>query len=396
MLHELLAHSADLKKLVDEGYEMEVRGAYIMLHHIPYITSEKKIEYGTLITNLMLNGNKTIRPSDHTIWFTGNIPCNKDGSELSSIIWQRYGKDFGSGIVAKCGFSNKPENGYANYYEKFTRYIEIITAPAISLDSSIVVKTFRVHDNEENNIFRYKDTNSSKAGIDVINDKFREQKIAIIGLGGTGSYILDFMSKVQVSQIDLYDGDIFLQHNAFRSPGAATEQDLDECLYKVDYLKNIYFKMHLGICANHFYITEDNVHLLEKYNFVFISMDSNEEKQLIVEFLVEKGIPFIDTGIGLELADNKLCGQVRMSFVAAGEKEDAVRNVPMGKDDMENVYDSNIQIVELNALNAALAVIRYKKHVECYHDVRKNIQTIYSIIDGEIINEDNADNANVC
>lgn len=396
MLQELLVRSDDLRRLVDEGYEVEVSGAYIMLHHIPYITSEKKIEYGSLVTNLMLNGNKTIRPSDHTIWFTGTIPCDKNGDEISSIVWQRTGRNFGNGIIVKCGFSNKPQNGYTNYYEKFVRYIEIITAPAISMDSSVVVKTFRVHDNVENSVFKYKDTNSSKAGIDIINEKHYGQKIAIIGLGGTGSYILDFMSKVPVGQIDLYDGDIFSQHNAFRAPGAATEQELDECMYKVQYLKNKYSKMHLGINANHFYITEDNVNLLEQFDFIFISMDSNEDKKLIIEFLVEKKIPFVDAGIGIELVENKLCGQVRTSFVAAGKKDDAIKHVPMGKDDMENVYQSNIQIVELNALNAALAVIRYKKHVGCYHDVRQNIQTIYSIIAGEIINEDEADVTSIC
>lgn len=52
----------------------------------------------------MLNGDKTTRPSDHTIWFTGSLPCNKDGSEITSIIWQRDGKDLGNGIQANCGF----------------------------------------------------------------------------------------------------------------------------------------------------------------------------------------------------------------------------------------------------------------------------------------------------
>lgn len=396
MLHELLVHSTDLKKLVDEGYELEVRGAYVMLHHIPYVTSAKTIEYGSLITNLMLNGNRTMRPNDHTIWFTGSMPCNKDGSEISSIVWDKRGRNFGNGIVAKCGFSNKPQDGYANYYDKFTRYIEIITAPAISLDSSVVIKTFRVRDKGEGKIFNYKDTNSSKAGIDVINEKCINQKIAIIGLGGTGSYILDFMSKVPVESIDLFDGDIFSQHNAFRTPGAATTKELDECMYKVDYLKKEYSQMHLGIKANPVYITEDNLFLLDDYDFVFISMDSNEEKVKIVEYLVTKGVPFIDTGIGLELVEDKLCGQVRTTYVGAGKTEDAVRNVPMGRDDMENVYSSNIQIAELNALNASLAVISYKKHLECYHDVRKNIQTIYSINVGELMNEDETDYAEVC
>lgn len=104
MLQRLLDHSEDLRKLVNEGYELEVKGTLILVHHIPYVTKNQDIEYGSLVTNLMLNGDKTTRPSDHTIWFTGSLPCNKDGSEITSIIWQRDGKDLGNGIQANCGF----------------------------------------------------------------------------------------------------------------------------------------------------------------------------------------------------------------------------------------------------------------------------------------------------
>lgn len=391
MLQRLLDHSEDLRKLVEEGYELEVKGTLVLVHHIPYVTKEQSIEYGSLVTNLMLNGNKTIRPSDHTIWFTGSLPCNKDGTEISSIIWQRSGKDMGNGIQVKCGFSNKPPQGYPDYYQKFKRYIEIVSAPALSLDSSVVVQTYRVKEYKEDDVFRYRDTNSSKAGICALADKLQSHKIAIIGLGGTGSYILDYMSKTPVQQIDLYDGDLFLQHNAFRAPGAAAEQELDQCMHKVEYLSSKYQKMHSKVCPHAEYITEENVQILSEYDFVFISMDSNSDKKCIVNFLLEKDIPFVDTGIGLELVEGELIGQVRTSSVHGEQKYLANQYIPMGEDQEEDLYRSNIQIAELNALNAAFAVIEYKKYFDFYQDVRDNIQTIYSINVGEVINNDLSD-----
>jgi len=391
MLQRLLDHSEDLRKLVDEGYELEVKGSLIIVHHIPYVTNNKSVEYGSLVTNLMLNGNKTIRPSDHTIWFTGSIPCNKDGSEITSLIWQRNGRDLGNGISVACGFSNKPPQGYPDYYEKFKRYIDIITAPALSLDSTVVVQTYRVKESEQDDVFRYRDTNSSKAGICALNEKLQKHQIAIIGLGGTGSYILDYMSKTPVQQIALFDGDSFLQHNAFRAPGAATEQELDQCMTKVEYLSAKYEKMHSKICPHAEYITEENVHMLSEYDFVFISMDSNSDKKVILDYLLEKDIPFVDTGIGLELVEGQLLGQIRTSSIHGEQKSLAERYIPMGEDKEENVYKSNIQIVELNALNAAFAVISYKKHYGFYQDVRDNVQTIYSINVGEVINYDSSD-----
>lgn len=391
MLQRLLGHSEDLRKLVEEGYELEVKGSLVLLHHIPYVTKSQSIEYGSLVTNLMLNGNKTIRPSDHTIWFTGNLPCNKDGTEISSIIWQRNGKNLGNGVQVKCGFSNKPPQGYPDYYQKFKRYIDIISAPALSLDSSVVVQTYRVKECKDDDVFRYKDTNSSKAGICELTEKLMSHKIAIIGLGGTGSYILDYMSKAPVQQIDLFDGDLFLQHNAFRAPGAATEQELDQCMYKVEYLSNKYQKIHTRVCPHTEYITEENVHVLSEYDFVFISMDSNSDKKVIVDFLLERDIPFVDTGIGLELIEGEIIGQIRTSSIYGAQKDLVEQYIPMGDEKEDNLYRSNIQIAELNALNAAFAVIEYKKHYDFYQDVRENIQTIYSINVGEVINNDLSD-----
>ena len=72
----------------------------------------------------------------------------------------------------------------------------------------------------EKKVFKYPDANSNRAGISDLNMKFEGQKIAIIGIGGTGSYILDLIAKTNVAEIHIYDGDVFQLHNAFRAPGA--------------------------------------------------------------------------------------------------------------------------------------------------------------------------------
>ena len=68
--------------------------------------------------------------------------------------------------------------------------------------------------------FRYMDTASGRAGIGAISEQLATGPVAIVGLGGTGSYILDLVAKTPVREIHLFDGDRFGQHNAFRSPGA--------------------------------------------------------------------------------------------------------------------------------------------------------------------------------
>jgi tRNA A37 threonylcarbamoyladenosine dehydratase len=81
----------------------------------------------------------------------------------------------------------------------------------------VTAKTFTVVDaEEEETVFKYIDTASSRAEINLIARKLELGKIAIVGLGGTGAYVLDLVAKTPVREIHLFDGDTFFQHNAFR------------------------------------------------------------------------------------------------------------------------------------------------------------------------------------
>jgi len=49
----------------------------------------------------------------------------------------------GPTVVANFSISNKPANGYPDYFAKMTRYIEVISAPAKSMDASVTAQTFK-------------------------------------------------------------------------------------------------------------------------------------------------------------------------------------------------------------------------------------------------------------
>jgi tRNA A37 threonylcarbamoyladenosine dehydratase len=161
--------------------------------------------------------------------------------------------------------------------------------------------------------FNYVDTASSWAEIVMIAQKLTRQKIAIIGLGGTGSYVLDYVAKTPVAEIHLYDGDPFLQHNAFRCPGAACFADLREKMPKTTYLKKIYGNMHPGIVDHPVYVDAGNVGELRTMDFVFITMDSGPAKKLIIEALLSFNVPFVDAGMGLNQHDHALGGNIRLT-----------------------------------------------------------------------------------
>ena len=123
-------------------------------------------------------------------------------------------------------------------------------------------------------------------------------KVAIVGLGGTGAYILDLLAKTPIRNVHLYDGDTFSTHNAFRAPGAASVDDLNARMAKVDYYAAMYASMRRNIHPHAVYVTAANVSELADADFVFLAMDSGPDKWAIVNALIAAGVPFIDTGIG--------------------------------------------------------------------------------------------------
>lgn len=379
MLQQLINHSPDLKRLQDEGYELEVKGGYLLIHHIPYVTHLREIKYGILVSELSLaNSQRTIKPSTHVINFIGEYPCNADGSIITAIQHSNQ-QNLGHGIVINFSFSNKPQNGYADYYEKVSTYGTIISSPAKSIDPLVTEKTFRIREIAiDTDVFQYIDTNSSRAKINLINEKVKSQKIAIIGLGGTGAYILDLLSKTPVSEIHIYDGDVFSQHNAFRSPGAAGKEDLDTVPSKVDYYFNQYSKIHQKITAHHNYVSKDNMKELSTMSFVFICIDNDVSRKLIIQFLLKSNIPFIDAGLGVNAVDDTLIGTVRVTIGTHEKNNHLVDRIPF-VDEGNNDYNTNIQIAELNCLNAVLAVIKWKKMCGFYQDLREEHHSTYSI-----------------
>ncbi|QGG57835.1 ThiF family adenylyltransferase [Paenibacillus sp. B01] len=388
MSQKLINHSPDLTRLKDEGYAIELKHGFALVHDVPYVNAQQEVRFGTLVSDLNLTGDVTTTPNTHVIYFIGMQPCKKDGSVISSIEHgTSINQKLAEGLVVNHSFSNKPPEGYANYYEKFTRNIEILMTPAQSMDHSVDPRTRRVFESHDDQNFHYLDTNSSRVKITTVGDKLRHLKIGIIGLGGTGSYILDFVSKTPVAEIHLYDGDVFSQHNAFRAPGAPSITQLYARNSKVDYFLGIYQNMRKNIFTHSEYLDDTNLDRILAMDFVFIAVDNGAIKRKIIDKLTAHQKPFIDVGIGLQVEEDLLVGDARVTTAIPGKSEHVYDRISFA-DGGEDAYSTNIQIAELNALNAAMAVIKWKKHYGFYFDYTMANNQVYNIASGDMTNAD--------
>jgi hypothetical protein len=387
-----ISRSADLKKLRDEGYDLEIRSGCLLVKDVPYVNSRKEVKRGILVIKLVLADDQTGPPDTHVAYFSGEHPSNEDGTEIEKIKHGSGEHSLAEGVLVNHSFSAKPKpnDSYPDYYAQVTTYVAILSGPAWRIDSTATAKTFPLieADAETEEPFNYIDTASSRAEIVAVTKKLAIGKIAITGLGGTGSYILDLVAKTPVREIHLYDGDTFSQHNAFRSPSAPSGTDLRAKLSKTTYFKSVYAKMHRGIVDHPIYLDASNVEELRGMDFVFVCVDRSSIKKLIVEKLQELNIPFTDVGMGIQLSDEALGGIVRVTTSTPMMREHFRSRVSFEDAAGDDDYDRNIQIADLNALNAALAVIKWKKLFGFYRDLKSEHHSQFSVDTNLLVNED--------
>jgi hypothetical protein len=380
----LFSLNQDLKDLREDGYFVQINGGLLVMHQVPYVNAQLEVKMGTLTSSLCLSGNLTQKPEPHTVHFDGEFPCNVDGTPIQGL-----GSVPGNLGNAQHMFSSKPgPDGYHDYHQKMSTYATIIAGPAAVLKPGTTPRVFRQPDVEEDSVFNYMETASDRVGIGALTARLESERVAIIGVGGTGSYVLDQVAKVPVREIRLIDSDDFLQHNAFRAPGAPSIDTLRDVPKKVDYFSGIYSKMHRHIVSHAVQIDASTLYLLEGVTFAFLCMDAGEPKRLAVQKLDELGVSFLDVGMGLELVNGSLGGILRVTASTPSKRDHVRERISFEGGGAENVYVSNIQVADLNMLNAALAVIKWKKLRGFYRDLENEHHCTYTTDGGMLLNGD--------
>lgn len=393
MSSQLVNRSPDLRRLQEEGYDIAIRSSNLVVK-VPYVTSGQLVASGFIVSELTMSGDVATTPSTHVVSFVGatdgDLPCDNFGRPLNDLINERRSISLGDGLTASCTFSHKPEPTYANYHEKMSTYADMLLSYAQAIDPDATTKTFPpIPTDEDESVFRYFDSATSRARIGAVTDKLRLKKVVLVGVGGTGSYILDLVAKTPVHEIHLYDRDTLLTHNAFRAPGAASLEELMAAPKKVAYLRTKYDAMRRNIVAHEADIDASNIDEIRDADFVFISIDGGSRKRFIIQKLEEFGVPFIDVGVGVYQVGSSLGGLIRTTVGAPGRTDHIWSKSRISfADDDDDEYDQNIQIADLNMLNAALAVIKWKKLVGFYSDLEYEHSSTYTIDGNHLLNED--------
>jgi molybdopterin/thiamine biosynthesis adenylyltransferase len=385
---ELANHNAFLKDLEETGYLVDFVGGYLVIFGLPYLDKAGQLQHGDWASPLDLNGAVIDPPTNHQAWWRGSRPCDQQGRELR-LGGGIHKVTIKSDLATDYSFSLKLQNDigqmrlYESFEEKVRTYLDTITAPAMAAFSDATpLAGIRVKAAAQGSPLQFPDTMSARYHLNDLSDRLRGKKVAIVGLGGTGSYILDFIARTHLEQISLFDDDKVHVHTIFRLPGFIPRA-IGKC--KVEALAQQYRQWHAGVDPVAERVTAENVGRLKGFDFVFVSVDEGPARHLIVDWLSTSGVPFVDCGMGLNRSTVGLSGIIRITGIDRKAYEDNVGSVRLPVENAkEDEYRTRPQITELNALNAAMAVIRFKQHFELLDRESASTSDLFDTVTFEI------------
>ena len=304
MFHQLVSRNDDIRRLVEKGYAVAFdANNYLVVRDIPYLDQERKLQIGAIVSKFVDAGEDRIVQDDHQIFFAGSIPHGLDGQPIPNLAGGPTSlalSDASQDVTVQRSFSNKPkETGkFVDFYDKIENYVTIISGPAIELHNANPL-TFRlVEEGKSSSPFKVRDTLTSRAEIGDLATKFQDDVVAVIGLGGSGAYVLDFLIKTPVREIRGFDLDRFHGHTAFRSPGRLDLAELGKL--KAEVYQARFENFRTGFTATPKYIDATCAQDLQGVTFAFVCVDKGSSRAAIFDLLIEMGIPFIDVGMGLD------------------------------------------------------------------------------------------------
>jgi hypothetical protein len=396
VFHQLVSHNEDIRALLEKGYAVAFDSCYLIIRDIPYLDQNGTLQMGAIVTKFVSQDNKKIAPEDHQIFFAGGVPHNLDGQAIPNLGGGPHQLPLGDSskdVLVQRSFSNKPKvkgqfQDFKDLFEKIESYVGIICGPAIER-YNVTPFTFRaIRDIVPDTIFKFHDTLTSRAEITDLRAKFRDDVVAIIGLGGTGGYVLDFLVKTPVREIRAFDFDPFYIHNSYRAPGKIDESDFGRLKTNVCRGRHESFRHGLSVINKR--IDRNSADDMNGVTFAFVCVDKGSSRSEIFDLLLEKKIPFIDVGMGLKRKNGSLGGMLRTTYFSADDGQRVRdKNLVELSDSPENIYRANIQIGELNALNACLAIIRFKQLRGFYVEENPNYNLLFDVSDLKIVGESN-------
>lgn len=155
---------------------------------------------------------------------------------------------------------------------------------------------------------------------DVFGDKLPEavewrglvahERVAVIGLGGVGAWMADFVVKADAAEVHGWDYDRIEPKNILRMPGGV-DPNVWIGRPKAEWFEETYSVMHGKVRGHNVKVLPENVMAVtEGTTFAFVAVDDAHDRMMVCDALANAKIPFVVGGLSPVRKD----GRVRVSM----------------------------------------------------------------------------------
>lgn len=127
------------------------------------------------------------------------------------------------------------------------------------------------------------------------------KKIAVIGCGGNGQYVAEFLARLGIQTLSIWDGDKFEVSNLNRQP--MSTEDLIGCLKTIataQRLNKVNSEIEYQFYSHYFGDEETDLHKVLQHDLIVWCADSSQNVSIARQYLrqaIEQNIPVVDAGI---------------------------------------------------------------------------------------------------
>ena len=354
----------DLERLVKAGFRVSLHSDVLVVEPVAYRRSDGGISTGKIVLPCAIGPGATGAPSTHQVWWDGEKPHREDGQVTRAYLGEEE-RTWSGGATSNHSFSHKPQSGYSSYYQAVRNYAKILADDAgVDWHPSTGPGELKVSGESQ---LQQRETGLARIGLSDLEAVYGTQRVAIIGAGGTGGYIMDLVAKCPVKSIQIYDDDVIEHHTGLRWPGSHPPSERDLGTSKSEYLARRYSEWHKHITGYAMRVNREKAGQIEtQADVVFIAIDDGESRGEIVAGIDQRKT-VIDCGVDISRNSAGLVGTSRVTRMGhETESVEAVRRrLPVAKHENEE-YERNQQLAEMNALNACFAVLAWKESIGIY------------------------------
>ena len=182
----------------------------------------------------------------------------------------------------------------------------------------------------------------------------QEAKVNVIGAGGTGTWIVDILSKTNVGEIHVWDHDKIERRNVKRAPGGERAWAKHVGAAKAEACQAIYGSGNVRVIPHVKRVEEINVDAATTGSYLFIAVDDEESQELIEKHAISRRIRFSSVGMSVDYEHGTAKGSIHI-------RNQETERTGGGTKGGQNAYQV-LCVPEAHAASAAMAVFQWRHY----------------------------------